>query len=145
MASALGRVCNYRRLMSNIYGQARLISTSKNNRETATVSEPLEQLHPKREEKNWISYGFDMKDKEEDRNAMNSTMFFSVTLCLVVGSFIWAYSPDYQNRDWAQREAFLEIRRREALGLPHIDPNLIDPDKVVLPTDEELGDTEIII
>nr|CAD7568712.1 unnamed protein product [Timema californicum] len=76
---------------------------------------------------------------------MHATFFFSVTCCLVFGSFIFAYVPDFQLRDWAQREAFLELRRREHLGLPPIDKNLIDPEKIVLPTDEELGDTEIII
>uniref|UniRef100_A0A7R9I294 NADH dehydrogenase [ubiquinone] 1 beta subcomplex subunit 11, mitochondrial n=1 Tax=Timema bartmani TaxID=61472 RepID=A0A7R9I294_9NEOP len=60
-------------------------------------------------------------------------------------TFIFAYVPDFQLRDWAQREAFLELRRREQLGLPPIDRNLIDPEKITLPTDEELGDTEIII
>ena len=48
-------------------------------------------------------------------------------------------------KDWAQREAFLEIRRREAEGLPHVDANLVDPDNFELPSDEELGDTKIII
>ena len=48
-------------------------------------------------------------------------------------------------RDWAQREAFLELRRREALGLPAIDPDLIPLDKIELPDDEELGNREIII
>lgn len=48
-------------------------------------------------------------------------------------------------RDWAQREAYLEMRRREAAGLPYIDRNLIPEENVVLPTDEELGETEIII
>lgn len=47
--------------------------------------------------------------------------------------------------DWAQREGYLELRRREAEGLPLIDPNLVSIDKVQLPEDEELGDTEIII
>ncbi|CAG2062288.1 unnamed protein product, partial [Timema podura] len=95
--------------------------------------------------KNWMSYGFDFNNKEDDRNAMHASFFFSVTLCIVFGSFIFAYVPDFQLRDWAQREAFLELRRREQLGLPPIDRNLIDPDKIILPTDEELGDTEIII
>uniref|UniRef100_A0A7R9HQ32 NADH dehydrogenase [ubiquinone] 1 beta subcomplex subunit 11, mitochondrial n=1 Tax=Timema monikensis TaxID=170555 RepID=A0A7R9HQ32_9NEOP len=82
--------------------------------------------------KNWMSYGYDFDNEQNDRNAMHAT-------------FIFAYVPDFQLRDWAQREAFLELRRREQLGLPPIDKNLIDPDKIVLPTDEELGDTEIII
>jgi NADH dehydrogenase (ubiquinone) 1 beta subcomplex subunit 11 len=47
--------------------------------------------------------------------------------------------------DWSQREAFLELRRREAAGLPLIDCNLVEPSKISLPSDEELGTTEIII
>jgi len=41
----------------------------------------------------------------------------------------------------------LELARREANGLPLIDPNLVPPEKLLpyLPTDEELGDTEVII
>lgn len=48
-------------------------------------------------------------------------------------------------RNWAQREAYLILREREAQGLPAIDSNLIDPDKIELPSDEELGSQEIII
>lgn len=83
----------------------------------------------------------------QNRHAMHVVMFGMVT-CLFVGiSFIWAYYPDSNLRDWSKREAFLQIRRREKLGLPYIDPNLIDPAKVALtlPSDEELGETEIII
>jgi len=53
--------------------------------------------------------------------------------------------PDFNLRDWSVREALIELRRREAAGLPLIDQNLIPPEKIVLPSDEELGDTEIII
>lgn len=56
-----------------------------------------------------------------------------------------AYLPDVKGKDWAQREAYLQLRYREEHGLLPIDPNVIDPSKVVLPTDEELGDTDIII
>lgn len=51
----------------------------------------------------------------------------------------------HRMRHWAQREAFLELRRREALGLPAIDANLIDPEKIELPSEEEIGNFEIII
>ena len=47
--------------------------------------------------------------------------------------------------DWVAREARLELHRREKLGLPLVDKNYIDPAKIELPSDEELGDTEIII
>lgn len=48
-------------------------------------------------------------------------------------------------KDWAQREAYLLVREREANGLPLLDPNYVEESKIVLPSEEELGDFEIII
>lgn len=48
-------------------------------------------------------------------------------------------------RDWAHREAFLELERRERLGLPLVDPEYAQIDPSDLPSDEEIGDVEIII
>jgi NADH dehydrogenase (ubiquinone) 1 beta subcomplex subunit 11 len=104
---------------------------------------PEEKVDP--QEKNWVSWGWDEHDRKADETWMRSTFFFSVTLCLVGVSFLLAYAPDNMKRDWAQREGFLELRRREAAGLLPIDPNYVDPSKINLPSDEELGDTEIII
>ena len=73
------------------------------------------------------------------------TMFIGVKVRLVCGGFLVAYKPDHLGRDWAQREAFLELRRREKLGLPLVDPNYLQLDKIILPSDEELGDVEILI
>lgn len=125
----------------------RLISTSSKKSDTATVAATKRpsQLEGTVDEKNWVSWGWEVKDKEADRNAMKASFFFSVTLCIVFASFYLAYTPDNFQIDWAQREAFLELRRREAAGLPLVDPNYVDPAKVTLPSDEELGDTEIII
>jgi NADH dehydrogenase (ubiquinone) 1 beta subcomplex subunit 11 len=127
----------------------RVISTSKKNRETVGLAEPTNKRETTEitavSKKNWVSYGFDFKKEEDDRNAMHSAFFFSITLCIVLGGFVFTYYPDVMLRDWSQREAYLELRRREAQGLPRIDRNLIDPSKIVLPSDEELGDTEIII
>lgn len=122
----------------------RFVSTSKKNNETATV-DVCNTSAKTTADKNWISYGFDHTTKAGDRNAMHSIMFASITLCVVVAGFFMAYMPDYNLRDWAQREAFLELRRREQNGLPLVDPNFIDPAKIELPSDEELGDREIII
>lgn len=47
--------------------------------------------------------------------------------------------------EWAQREAFIVLRDREAAGLEPIAADYIDPSLVELPSDEELGDTDIII
>lgn len=56
-----------------------------------------------------------------------------------------AYYPDMNLSEWSQREAFIVLRERELAGLDPIDPWYVDPATVELPTDEELGDTEIII
>lgn len=58
---------------------------------------------------------------------------------------MFAYMPDYNYKNWAEREAFLELRRREDLGLPLIDPNYIPLDSIKLPSEEDLGDIEIVI
>lgn len=123
------------------------ISTSKKNSETATITTQQTKTEPATiaTNKNWVSYGFEKKSEADDKRNMHSIFFVSVTLCLVGIGFVWAYLPDYNLRDWAQREAFLELRRREAQGLPLVDPNLIDPSKIELPSDSELGDTEIIV
>lgn len=47
--------------------------------------------------------------------------------------------------DWAQREAYLELERRQKEGLPLVDPDYIKADSIALPSDEELRDAEIII
>ncbi|CAH1957655.1 unnamed protein product [Acanthoscelides obtectus] len=135
-----------KRLFPNV--NRRLVSTSKKNPSATATPEafnPAEAKTKGPEENNWVSYGYDYKSKENDRNAMHSLMFITITLCITVGGFVMAYLPDYNLTSWAQREAYLELRRREAAGLPAVDPNYIDPAKMVLPTDEELGDTEIII
>lgn len=95
--------------------------------------------------KDWVSYGWDRRDKTHDRNMMKSTFFLSITLCMVVGMTVWAYAPDRLLKDWACREAFLVLREREAAGLDPIDPDYFTQSKITLPTDEELGDVEIII
>lgn len=150
---SLIRLNNHRNLRNilqqAIYNSNRSISTSPKNRETASISHPIEQLKNETSstaaKKNWVSYGFNYKDEAEDRNSLKSSFFFSITLCLVWGTFIWAYLPDPQLRDWAQREGFLELRRREQAGIDLVNPNYVDPNKINLPSDEELGDTEIII
>jgi len=93
----------------------------------------------------WVSYGFSEEDEAEDRHALHQTMFVCVTIVFVLGCTVLAYLPDVRDKDWAQREAYLRLRYREEHGLPPIDPNYIDPSKIILPTDEELGNAEIII
>lgn len=110
---------------------------------------PSRHDEPKEETKSikrkWVSYGFSQKSEVEDTHALHQTMFVCVTIVLVIGCTVMAYLPDVRGKDWAQREAYLQLRYREEHGLPPISPNYIDPSKIILPTDEELGDTEIII
>lgn len=123
----------------------RCISTSKKNRDATVASGVESKAECKTEPKNWISYGFSETSYEEDRHVTHVTMFLSVTMIIVFGGFMLAYRPDPLGKDWVQREAFLELRRREQNGLPLIDPNYLPLDKIKLPSDEELGDTEIVI
>ena len=51
----------------------------------------------------------------------------------------------YSDRDWLMREARFELERRERLGLPLVDPDLLPVDSIHLPSEEELGDFEIVI
>ncbi|KAI1287378.1 hypothetical protein HDE_10330 [Halotydeus destructor] len=95
--------------------------------------------------KHWVSYGFDAVYYKEDRYQAHFAFFMCVT-CLLVGfSFLLYYYPDIKLDNWATREAYLEISRRKSLGLPLVDRNYVDPARIVLPTEEELGDTEVII
>jgi len=97
------------------------------------------------DQKNWISYGFDYVDMKEDRYLAH-LIFFSFLVIAVGGAgFLFYYYPDLRLDNWSTREAFLELERRKRLGLPLVDKNYVDPDKVILPTEEELGDTEVII
>lgn len=119
-------------------------STKKDETVTAPTSVTTEDFaNPS--PKNWMSYGFDYKTESEDRKATKSTFFVAVTLCLVWGTFYWSYLPDTQLRNWAQREGFLELRRREQAGLDLISPNYVELANIPLPSDEDLGTTEIII
>jgi len=72
-------------------------------------------------------------------------MFWTVTVTFVFGTLVVAYAPDVRLKDWVAREAYIELARREALGLPHIDPNFIPLDQIELPTEEELGDYDVIV
>lgn len=129
--------------------QCATISTSKKNRETiasdltTTTTKAAEPTPEKK--KYWISHGFSHESEDEDLNNRNGIMFFTVTIGVVFFSFLLMYMPDARYANWSQRQAYIEIARREALGLPHIDPNVVPMENVNLPSEEELGDFEIVI
>lgn len=95
--------------------------------------------------KNWATHGWSHVDREMDTFHHNLSMFALITVSLVFVSFLLYYYPDYLLRDWVHREAFLDLDRREKKGLPAIDPYFVPPETVILPSEEELGATEIII
>lgn len=95
--------------------------------------------------KQWFGYGFSEDNEAIDRFTMHEAFFVIITVVTTIGGFALLFKPNSTHADWAQREAYLQLRYREENGLPLIDPNFIDPSKFTLPTDEELGDTEIII
>lgn len=87
----------------------------------------------------WFPLGFDWTNPKVDQHTMNETLFALLT-CGVISLWLWSYGPDYKLRDWCKREAYLRTYKREALGLPLIDKNVVDPERVVLPSEEELAD-----
>uniref|UniRef100_A0A1B6FHV7 NADH dehydrogenase [ubiquinone] 1 beta subcomplex subunit 11, mitochondrial n=1 Tax=Cuerna arida TaxID=1464854 RepID=A0A1B6FHV7_9HEMI len=156
--SSLSRVCKFsvfRRISSvpQCLSNVRAISTSNKKNDTTTTVEPTAVqaeenktvgLAPPKK-KFFYDYGFSGKTEEEEHNRMHAMFFAYITVGFVFSGFYIYYKPSSNMHDWALREAYLELRRREQLGLPLIDPNYVDPSTVYLPSDEELGDTEIII
>jgi len=86
---------------------------------------------------NWVSSGFDYHDRLRDIAMMRQYAFW-IVFNPILFMFSLCYSPDRDQRNWIQREAFLELARREYHGLPNIDPDYIPPEKMLLPSDEEL-------
>lgn len=131
----------------------RLLSTSSKKSDSATATSSVAHkedtidfsIEAVRKSKNWVSYGFDREDKEWDRQIMRATFFCGITLIFVFGGLFFAYVPDPKLQHWAQREAYLQLRDREAAGVDLVSPDYVHASLVELPTDEELGDTEIII
>lgn len=132
----------------------RMVSTSPKKNETS-VAKPLSSqateevtdftVETAKKSKNWVSYGFSRTDKEEDRQITRATWFMGVSVAMGLTIFMWSYLPDRQYTEWAHREAYIVLRNREAAGLEPISADYIDPSTLVLPSDDELGNTEIII
>uniref|UniRef100_A0A0N4ZDT3 NADH dehydrogenase [ubiquinone] 1 beta subcomplex subunit 11, mitochondrial n=1 Tax=Parastrongyloides trichosuri TaxID=131310 RepID=A0A0N4ZDT3_PARTI len=99
--------------------------------------------------KEWLWFGQVSHDEHKDwvRHHKFSFMFFTVLTVWTTCWIIWL-KPDWPNgREWALREAHLEIARREKAGLPYISKDFINPERVAasIPSDEELRDFEILI
>merc|ERR1712122_254454 len=121
-------------LESKFYQPRCLVSTSKKDKAVSTIGDVYEKSadvigegkkveHFKENDDNWMSYGYSLTDREYDVVGHNLILFLGITVCICWGSFIVAYHPDHRMRDWACREGYLELARREREGLPLIDGN----------------------
>lgn len=157
--SSLRLSCNFRRL-SHLYRipfrpriglQTCSIFTSNKKKDSAAI--PVAEKQVKEVEKadsvetdeNWLSHGYYYDDPDSDEWTHHLHMFLYVTVPTAFFMLFIFYYPDQDSWAWEKREAFLELDRREKLGLPLIDANFVDPSKIQLPTDEELGDFDIIV
>ncbi|GAV02235.1 hypothetical protein RvY_12827 [Ramazzottius varieornatus] len=97
--------------------------------------------------KDWITRGMDFEDEDEDRWAYYFAMFGMFTFMNVAIGYYLTYMPNrgWPNRDWVEREAYLELHRREKFGEPLVDPDFIPRSRIVLPSEEELEGFEIHI
>lgn len=132
-----------------MYFVGRSIGTSsKDSQSTISLDgAPKTQVRKTRKSTSWKSYGFDFIDQREDIFKMHLSAFSLVTLLLWGSAFFFAFAPNPEdiNKDWVHREAMIQLRRREVLGLPLVSKDYVDPSTIVLPPDEELGDDDIII
>uniref|UniRef100_A0A6P8PXS6 NADH dehydrogenase [ubiquinone] 1 beta subcomplex subunit 11, mitochondrial n=1 Tax=Geotrypetes seraphini TaxID=260995 RepID=A0A6P8PXS6_GEOSA len=87
-------------------------------------------------EKNPDFHGFS-KDPIVDLWNMRLAFFFSISVCIVLGSTFVHYLPDQGLREWARREAERVVKKKEALGIPLIEENYYDSSKIILPPDSE--------
>ncbi|XP_065581015.1 NADH dehydrogenase [ubiquinone] 1 beta subcomplex subunit 11, mitochondrial-like [Artemia franciscana] len=131
-------------------GLSRVLSTSQSKNDTIAadpVGAAQSQAQSNQEEnenKGYYSWGFD-EEKFYDQT-LGHTLFFSLfTVGLIVYPLLYMNRPDYSLENWAHREAYLELNRRESEGLPLVDPNYIDPAKVIIPSDEDLKEQGIRI
>lgn len=90
----------------------------------------------------WRPFGNDYSSEFADKYYYHES-FFIFFFAASYSIWLWQYAPDLKLREWARREAFLRTHKREALGLPLIDKNVVDPDRIVLPNEDELVDFEV--
>ncbi|XP_035512203.1 NADH dehydrogenase [ubiquinone] 1 beta subcomplex subunit 11, mitochondrial [Morone saxatilis] len=129
----------FHHLLSN--PPARFVSQSKPS--SGAGSTAVTELHPAGETaghgevsqyvKNPDYHGFS-SDPVVDEWNMRVGFFFGISVALVIGGTFIHYLPDHGMRQWARREAERLIEQREKEGLPLIEENYFDPNKIVLPT-----------
>ena len=78
-------------------------------------------------------------------NIMYSIYFKSSNLTFLLQGYQLFLFYFFRLRNWATREAYLLLKEREDAGVFPISKDFLDPAKVELPSDEELGDIDIRI
>uniref|UniRef100_A0A7E4W0K2 NADH dehydrogenase [ubiquinone] 1 beta subcomplex subunit 11, mitochondrial n=1 Tax=Panagrellus redivivus TaxID=6233 RepID=A0A7E4W0K2_PANRE len=110
---------------------------------------PLAKDQGAKTRREWIWFGQVAHDEHKDWYRFHAMSFLLFTvLTSWFTCYVFFLRPDWpQGREWALREAHLEIARRQKAGLPLISKDLVDPKQVVLqlPSEEELRDFEILI
>ncbi|XP_022081210.1 NADH dehydrogenase [ubiquinone] 1 beta subcomplex subunit 11, mitochondrial-like [Acanthaster planci] len=84
----------------------------------------------------YVSHGFS-DDPYIDLWSYRLIFFVAFSLIMVIGPLYIHYLPESNGRLWARREAELVIAERRKKGLPLIKADLCNPEKLVLPSDEE--------
>ncbi|NWU87370.1 NDUBB dehydrogenase, partial [Onychorhynchus coronatus] len=85
--------------------------------------------------KNPDYHGFSAEPDVDVLN-MRAVFFAGVSVAIVLGSVFVHYLPDYGLTQWARREAEIQVRERERLGLPLLTSNYYDPARLSLPPTE---------
>ncbi|CAD5219146.1 unnamed protein product [Bursaphelenchus okinawaensis] len=99
--------------------------------------------------KEWLWFGVVGHNEHADWKNFHTLMFGAATVLSVYVFFVLIFlrSDWPSGKEWALREAYFELERRQKAGLPLISKDFIDPERVKknLPSDEELRDFAIII
>ncbi|KAL1285709.1 NADH dehydrogenase [ubiquinone] 1 beta subcomplex subunit [Trichinella pseudospiralis] len=79
----------------------------------------------------WLAYGFHPTDEYTDWKRAHAVFFALIGIAFPGLVFVLWYKPDWPlMREWAFREAVLELERRERAGLEPISKDLINPEKI---------------
>ncbi|NXY27161.1 NDUBB dehydrogenase, partial [Atrichornis clamosus] len=84
------------------------------------------------QKKNPDYHGFS-SDSASDVLNMRTAFLAGVSITIVLGSIFLHYLPDHGLKQWARREAEIQVRERERRGLPLITSNYYDPARLPLP------------
>ncbi|KAI6198361.1 Complex I-ESSS [Aphelenchoides fujianensis] len=99
--------------------------------------------------RDWLWFGQVAYDEHADWQRFHKLVFIAFTLGTAWLTFYLAVLlPDWpRGKEWALREAHLELERRQKAGLPAISKDFVDPQRVLatLPSEEELRDFDILI